>query len=236
MTGLQPGLRKSHLFITILILSLPAITNATLYEVDTEYSYVEVYGWGGYAGSLTVSGYFETEIEGDQLTFIRRDVTFMGENNSVVPRDLIFPDYPATFLDPIRFEGRKSHSCTGMPDFFYVGHVVDDYIGNDTVSRIVFDGTSHFPICGNDVDDFVYRIVGRQVQPRDIPQLQFPGMLVFIVLIATFGFLFLGRYRCKEGTLFLSVQIPVSQSQHRSVTPESTGDVSLEILTPDTLF
>jgi hypothetical protein len=171
----------------MIALAFPTIADATLWEVDTERSYVDVYNsWGGYNGSLTVMGFFETEIEGNQLAFIRRDVTIMGDEGGALHRDLVFPDYPAT-MGLYRFEGRKVLPCTGMPDITYVGYIVED--------QIWFDGRSHWPVCGNDVFSFVYRIVGRQFQPRDIPQLHIPGVLVFISLIGIFGFLFLGRYR-----------------------------------------
>jgi hypothetical protein len=189
MTGHKPVVRDRHpLYIAILILFLPAITNATLYEVDTESSSgLYCISGGGECYDLTVSGYFETEIANNQLSFVSNGVTFMmGDYPRVSSR--IFPSYPAT-LTGQNFEGRLV-VCDGyMPDFWYRGEVHDD--------SIVFDGVSHYPVCGNDVNFYTYHIVARQFQPRDIPQLQLPGILLFVILICTIGYLFISRgYSC----------------------------------------
>ncbi len=148
--------------------------NATFYEVDPETSTVLVYGgfYGGYLGELTVTGHFETEIADDQLSFVNVDLRFSPNNFS------IFPDYPAT-LNGESFTARQVVCHGTMPDLWYEGVIID--------KTIVIDGEYHFPVCGNDGFFFEYHIVGRQ--PRDIPQLQLPGILIFAALILVLGIL-----------------------------------------------
>jgi hypothetical protein len=169
-----------QLALAVLILLLPAITNATLYEVDTESSNCIFIDPAGTRHDLTVSGYFETEINNDQLSFVSNGVTFLQDgypHNS----EYIFPNYPAT-LTGQSFEGLL-FVCDGF--IFYSG-TIQDY-------SIVFEGQTQFPLCGADYAYFVYHIEANVFQPRDIPQLHLPGILVIIASIAITGTFIISR-------------------------------------------